>query len=68
MARVKSLKMLLCKSKIEIALCRPGMVAVPDKVASIKLNEERLDHLKIAAVAKAKGIDSANICCGIKLI
>ena len=61
MARVKSLKTLMCKSKIEIALCRPGVVAVPDKVASVKLNEKRLDLLKVAAVAKAKGIIDFNM-------
>ena len=55
MARVKALKTLMCKSKVELALVRPGLVAVPDKVASVKLNEERLDLLKVTAVSKAKG-------------
>ena len=47
--------MMLCKSKIELALVRPGLLAVQDNVASVKLNEERMDLLKITAMAKAKG-------------
>ena len=49
--------MMLCKTKIELSLVRPGLIAVQDNVASVKLNEERMDLLKITAMAKAKGLN-----------
>ena len=60
MARVKSPKMMLCKSKIELSLVRPGLIAAQDKVASVKMNEERMDLLKITAIAKARGTCSSS--------
>ena len=58
---MKSPKMVLCKSRIELSLVRPGLIAVQDKVASVKLNEDRMDLLKITAMAKAKGMNPSHL-------
>ena len=47
--------MVICYSRVEIALVRPGIVGPTSNDASVKLNEERLAHFKFASLNKAKG-------------
>ena len=55
LARIKASKMIVCRSRVEIALVRPGIVGSTGNDASVKLNEERLAHFKFASLNKAKG-------------
>ena len=54
-ARIKSTKMLVCRTLVEASLIRPGVVETDDKDASVKMNEDRLNSLRITGVSKAKG-------------
>ena len=47
--------MLVCQTLVETSLVRPGLVEISDTDATVKLNEDRLNTLKIASVNKAKG-------------
>ena len=55
LARIKASKMILCRTRVEVALVRPGLVNYSENVASVRLNEERLAHFKVASLNKAKG-------------
>ena len=50
--------MMICRSRVEVALVRPGIVGSTENDASVKLNEERLAHFKFASLNKAKGNES----------
>ena len=53
--------MMVCHTLVETSLVRPGLVEVSDKDASVKLNEDRLNMLRIAGVNKAKGLMSYHL-------
>ena len=47
--------MVMCQTRVESSLIRPGVVGIDGKVASVLLNEERIRTLKTVGLCKAKG-------------
>ena len=54
-ARLKAAKMVMVRTKVEIACIRPGNVTENGCAASIKVDEGRLNLLETVAVQKSKG-------------
>ena len=54
-ARVKSPKMLMTRTKVEISAIRPGNVTTNGAASSIRVDEGRLNLLETVAVQKSRG-------------
>ena len=54
-ARVKAAKMVMTRTKIELACIRPGNVTENGAAASIRVDEGRLNLLETVVVQKSKG-------------
>ena len=55
MAKIKGNKLVLSKTKLELAIIRPGSLSESGIDESIRYDEDRLKLLKVLVTEKAKG-------------
>ena len=55
MAKIRGNKLVLSKTKLELAVVRPGSLSEDGIDESIRYDEDRLKLLKVLVIDKAKG-------------